>query len=523
MAQELELKFVLRPRHLKRVADMSWLKRFQVTTLSKHKLYTIYFDTPDLALKANDCSLRIRRDGKKWLQTIKSGSQIRAGVHQHDEWEIPLIDAHPDLSNIPDPKIRKLFRSPDLQTMLQPVFVTRFTRLIQLLKLTRGSLVELCLDHGKIIAGDQTESINEIEIELKSGNPLELLNFGKVFIEKAPCALRMETLNKAERGYRLYSSYIPIPYKASNISFKSDIPLHPALKMIVQNCLKQLNANEKGFLSVRDDIEYLHQMRVALRRLRAAFHIYQQISPDTEWLQLSKTLKWLTKQLNPARDWDILVTETLPQAGAGLPHSTRHLIEKQCQSYRKREHRHARASVGSLRYTILLIDLCSWLYQIDEADASIKSSQSYPDTMRQNTKATVASLINASHQKIMEYGKSIATLDTESLHTLRIHIKELRYLIEFFHSLFPQNSCKQHIDALSGLQNALGAINDYHVAQHLFDEIQIRKKTHKQSKAIGIIREWAAQRIQMKRTALTAAWQYYAKSRPFWKSGDAVV
>lgn len=523
MAQELELKLALRPRCLKQVADMPWLRQFQVTTLSKHKLYSIYFDTPDLALKASHCSLRIRRDGKQWLQTVKSGGQITTGLHQHDEWEIPLADAHPYLANIPNPEIRKLFSNPSLRAMLQPVFVTRFTRRLQLLKLSKGSTVEFCLDHGKIIANDRAESISEIELELKSGNPMELLDFGEAFIEKAPCALRLENQNKAERGYRLYSGYKSTPCKADTISLKPDIPPHLALKIIVQHCLEQLNGNEKGFLTINDDIEYLHQMRVALRRLRAAFHIFQQIFPDAELSKIHKELKWLTKRLNPARDWDILVTETLPQAGASLSHVNLHLIEKQCQSYRKTYHKHARAGVNSLRYTRLLIELCRWLYQIDITDAPTKSSQTHSDATCQDTKATVASLIGASHRKIITYGKSIATLDAVSLHKLRIHIKELRYLIEFFHSLFPRNACKQQIDALSRLQNTLGTINDCRVTQRLLDEIQIRKKINKGTEAIGIIREWTLQRSQVEKTALTAAWQDYAKSKPFWKTNASLV
>jgi len=67
------------------------------------------------------------------------------------------------------------------------------------------------------------------------------------------------------------------------------------------------------------------------------------------------------------------------------------------------------------------------------------------------------------------------------------------------------------------LQDALGAINDCSITQHLLDEIQIRKQTNKQSEAIGIIRGWTFQRIQMQKTALIAAWQDYAKSKSFWE------
>ncbi|MDT8364267.1 MAG: CYTH and CHAD domain-containing protein [Nitrosomonas sp.] len=516
MAQELELKLALRPRCLKQVVDLSWLKQFQISVLSKHKLYSIYFDTPDLALKTNNCSLRIRRDGNQWMQTIKSGGQITAGLHQHDEWEILLDDAHPDLRNIPDLNIRKLFRSPGLRAALQPVFVTQFTRRMQLLKLARGSTIELCLDHGKIIVDKQTESISEIELELKSGDPLELLDFSQMFIDNLPCTPRLENLNKAERGYRLYSHYSLAPCKAGDISFMPGVSLHLALKMIVQDCLEQLAKNEKGFLTVSDDIEYLHQMRVALRRLRAAFRILQQVFPNAGLSPLQKALKWLTRQLNPARDWDILVTETLPRAATSLPHPVLHLIGKQCRQLRETHRRHARVSINSLRYTRLLIQLCSWLYKIDQDDMLTRSGEPHPDVAHENARVTVISLIADAHQKIIRDGKSMNMLEAESLHVLRIHIKELRYLIEFFHSLFPRNACKQQIAALSKLQDILGSINDCTVTQHLLDEIQIGKQTNKQAEAIGIIRGWTFQRIEMQKLTLKETWENYVKSKPFW-------
>lgn len=517
MTQELELKFSLRPRCLKQIADLPWLKSFQASPLGRHKLYSIYFDTPDQLLRASRCSLRIRRDGSQWLQTIKSGGRITAGLHQHDEWEIPLNHAHPDLSNIPDPAIRRLFNSRDLRTMLQPVFVTRFTRKTQLLQPAEDCTIELCLDHGKIIAGERKETISEIELELKSGNPLRLLDFAKTLLEKAPCTLRLEHTNKAERGYRLYrNDSLPSPCKAGKINLKPGMTIDSALKMIMQQCLDQLTGNEKGFLSNHTDTEYLHQIRVALRRLRAAFQIFWSIFPDAELSLIRKELKWLTRQLNPARDWDILVTQILPQVNTSMPQLSLHPIEKRCQFYRKLHRQHAQASVDSPRYTRLLIELCSWLYQIDQPDAPFKSSDT-PPIRRKSTKSIVTSLIATSHRNAIEHGKDIATLDAASLHALRIHVKELRYLIEFFQSLFPQNSGKRWIAALSRLQNVLGSINDCNVTQSLLDEIQTRDLSGKQRKAIETICEWVVKQIEIQKADLIAAWQDYAVIAPFWE------
>ncbi|MGG7056383.1 CHAD domain-containing protein [Nitrosomonas sp. ANs5] len=518
MPIEIELKLALPASCCtKPIQELVWLEPLNITATSTQKLYSIYYDTPDLKLKQMGCSLRLRRIGKDWVQTIKAGGSIAAGLHQHDEWETPLVAAYPDFSAIQHPRIKQLFRNPQLRATLQPVFTTKFTRHLRHLHLEDGTEIEICLDHGKIIAGNRQMPICEIELELKSGEPIKLLQLSRNIVDRAPFPLRLENASKAERGYILFSRQPPPPFKAIKTEIKPEMHLHQALRMIMQNCLIQVGRNENGMLMADADVEYLHQMRVALRRFRSALNTFSQTVSGDEVTAIRKELKWLFRQLNPARDWDILVTETLPDIishfpdQAGLP-----LIRQHCQKLRQQYNTAARKRISSRRYTRLMLDILIWLNKIgqhESLDSLVGSDQVLPPG---DIKTFATTSMAATHQEIMQTGEKLKGLDTPALHALRIAIKKQRYIADFFMALYPQTSCKRYIALLATLQNDLGAINDYAGTQKFLDELDIRQNKRVQYEAIGIIRGWSISCMLEKKKALDQSWNAFRKAKPFW-------
>ncbi len=520
MSKEIELKLTFPSRYIKFMQDMSWLEYQGITAPTVDKLYSIYYDTPDLRLKNSGCSLRLRRIGKTWIQTIKSGGHISAGLHQHDEWEVPIHTNQPDFTQANDPTIKQLFKNAKLQEELQPVFVTKFTRHTQRLRLAQDSEIEFCFDHGKIIAGSKHQLICEIELELKSGNPLEIFRFASSLVDKSPFPLRLENASKAERGYILYSGYFPSPVKATKIEITTDIHLNTALKMIIESCLDQLSKNENGVLAAPDDIEYLHQVRVALRRLRSAINLLYPASSDPEVTSIRKDLKWLTQKLNPARDWDIFITETFPQIAPHFPqHPGFPLIFETCQTLRHKHKKAARLSLHSRRYTKLLLGISIWLDGISQCSPQKVITHTHNKLSDIPIKTSVTTLMADLHQKIAIAGKKLHTLDAVTLHALRICIKKQRYISEFFRELFPQKVCKDYIFLLSNLQDVLGSINDYVTTQKFLGEICIQKnKKAQQHEAIGIIYGWATRCMLEKRKELEYAWTAFSQVKPFWEN-----
>ena len=342
MPVEIELKLTVPLKHSNRLLRLPVLESLSTTCPKTHKLYSIYYDTPDFYLKKHGIAFRLRRNGKRWIQTIKDKGQISAGLFQHREFEVLVKNAQPDYTKIIDPELKKLFNSPTLSQQIQPIFTTQFIRKTRLLHLKDGSKIEFCLDRGKISTDHSSIPLCEIELELKSGNATHLYQFALALQKVYPFSLRLENISKAERGYTLSSGYKRPPVTATIIPLNADMCVKMALKTIYWNCLGHLSSNENGMLK-EVAFEYLHQMHVALSRLRSALNIYSQAFPEETVASLTQELKWLKKQLNPALDWDAFITTTLQTIhDSYADHIGVNMLMKTCKQLRHQHRKTAR-------------------------------------------------------------------------------------------------------------------------------------------------------------------------------------
>ncbi len=493
MPKEIELKLSLPKSCIKHLQHLPLLKTLGISQPIKQKLYTIYYDTPDLALKRQNCALRLRQMGKNWVQTIKTEGSVASGLHERNEWEVSVPRNQLDFAQLGDPRMIKLLSDSGLRKQLQQIFITKFTRHTHILQMDEGSQIELCLDHGKISIDHTKESFTEIELELKSGKPVQLFRLALMLVQILPFPLRLKNISKAERGYMLYTGHQNPPIKALPVELKADMDLTTAFTLIVQNCLDQLTRNEYGTLT-SSDIEYLHQMRIALRRLRTAFDVFVTVIPNEG--SLIQDLKWLTRHLNPARDWDVFVTEQLPKIQNNfVEHTGIAALIKTCEILRKKHNKAARNSIKSKRYTELILQL----------NLCLEEAFKYPGQSQTLKKAATKmalidftkSLLTNRHQQIIDTVKEVEEFDATSLHSLRISIKKQRYTVEFFQALFTPVEIRKYIHSLSGLQDTLGAINDSINTEKLLKEIPISKtKTLVSREATGIILGWNKQRLQ---------------------------
>ena len=205
MHTEIELKLCLPPQSVAELKSLPLLQGYSISEPTTQKLYTIYYDTPDFALKNERIALRLRKIQNEWVQTIKGGGTVSAGLHQRQEWEYPVLDNQPDFSKITDPSLIELFADKNLRQQLRSIFVTDFTRItFQLLFMERCN-IEFCIDQGEITAGQRTHPICEIELELKSGTPSQLLKFTTLLENQCTFPLTRENINKSMRGYALYT------------------------------------------------------------------------------------------------------------------------------------------------------------------------------------------------------------------------------------------------------------------------------------------------------------------------------
>jgi len=208
MTIEIELKYQLSENNVDNsniVADITnMLNASNICfEMNQSQLVNDYFDNDDLDLRRMDFGLRIRAKAQKYEQTIKTAGTIVGCLHQRPEYNIDIANGKLDLSLFPIKIWPENVNVMDLQESLQVIFSTNFTRHTWLI--TQGeNIIELALDRGEISTaqGNPTVFINEIEIELVSGNEKTLF----VLAEQLKTVVKMEPseLSKAARGYALY-------------------------------------------------------------------------------------------------------------------------------------------------------------------------------------------------------------------------------------------------------------------------------------------------------------------------------
>src|SRR5579872_1145408 len=167
---EIELKFVIdeaTSRQLRtRVRALKLANGAPRTRLVR----SIYLDTPESALRKAGISLRLRRDGRRWVQTVKTTAPPRGGLAQVAEVENPAPGGRLALQAIPDPAVRDQVRQCVNGAQLQPISESVIKRTgIELV--LDGTRAELDIDIGEIRAGGRSAGLREAEIELLEGNP----------------------------------------------------------------------------------------------------------------------------------------------------------------------------------------------------------------------------------------------------------------------------------------------------------------------------------------------------------------
>jgi len=349
MAIEIELKLTIDPMHVARFRHHSVLESMALGKPRRHKLHNVYFDTPDQDLQRAGIVLRLRRMNGNWMQTVKSDGGAEAGLHQRNEWEWPVRGEEPELAPIAASDLKLL--TPKLLTRLRPLFVTEYWRTVWQLRTAQGAEIELVLDQGEVLAGDTRQSISEIELELKTGEAASLFEVALAIQEHV--SLWVEDRSKAQRGYMLCSGEtLPLPRKAQHVTLVPEMPVAEAFQRIARECLSQLQGN---VVELGQDPEYLHQARVAVRRLHAVLGVFEAVFPET-CASVVEELRWLMGCLGSARDWDVFVTQTLPHI-AELLSDNRAMVRLQTDAAKIRDtcRQAALEAALSQRYTRLVL------------------------------------------------------------------------------------------------------------------------------------------------------------------------
>ena len=451
MANEIELKLVLQPEQRQRLLRHSLLK--QGVLLKRQEVFNVYYDTPDQDLHRHGIALRVRRQGDLWLQTIKCAGQSGGGLSTRPEWETPYSGQF-DFSGITDKKVRRYLQEPVLLRRLQPCFETTFQRTTWRFEQAPGKAVLMMLDRGAVKAAGREEVISEVELELDGGDVAHLFALAEGLAQRI--SLTPALLSKAERGYRLAAGAADEPRRAAPLMLAPGLTPIAAFRLIALACLEHLLYNQQG---VADDLdpEFTHQMRIAVRRLQAALRLFTPyLNPQLH--SLLPPLRHLMTALGQVRDRDVLLAETLLPVAKDCTEdkALTQLIEKLRQQ-RQDAQQNLQDLLLSPGYGLFLLASLRALHDIEAEDKTpLPEAALLPFALLRLTRL----------RKLVTRRAQVAKPDVpESLHSLRIAIKRLRYSLEFFSPLLKKQSRRALKQALTRHQEKLGVLNDFSMAE----------------------------------------------------------
>lgn len=447
MANEVELKLALPESAQRAFLRQPLLKR--AVARKSARLVNLYYDTPTLQLHRQGIALRLRRQGGQWLQTVKCAGSSAAGLSSRPEWEVPYGGQF-DFSVVDDAEVRRRLDDDRLRARLAPVFETNFLRTTWRIEPAPGVSLLLAFDRGWTAAAGRHEAISEVEIEIVAGAAADVFDLARELAQTLPLA--PAALSKAERGYRLFRGDAAAPVKAADVRLTRDMTPLAGFRQIVLACLDHLQRNHAS-AATQDDPEYIHQMRVATRRLRAALRLFEPLLPPELQSKLLPPLRRQMALLGDARDMDVLLGEIAAPVMSSLADEPRlAALVGVITEHRYRQRQAAMQDLRGPHFGQLVLLAGDLLHRppFDPVEAGAGE-----------TLATFADgRIRRLRKKVRRLAQASRVDDPASLHALRIGIKRLRYALEFFAPLARGKSLSKKLERLTRLQDTLGQIND---------------------------------------------------------------
>jgi CHAD domain-containing protein len=253
-------------------------------------------------------------------------------------------------------------------------------------------------------------------------------------------------MSKAERGFALADDSLSICSKAERVEIRPEMSVAEAFETIVTACIRHFRLNEPLVIEHRS-IEGLHQARVAIRRLRAAFTLFRPVISDAAFDRIETDIGWFTRELGEARNFDVYLQRDLPD-------DERRIM----QSNREEAYDAVIAAMNSQRLQRVMLDLVAWAKL-----GQWRSSKPASRPIRPFARRRIDRLWKSVSQK-----DRLARLSAKKRHHLRIRAKKLRYSLEFMRALHQRRQRRKRFGrAIERLQDELGQANDVAIARKL--------------------------------------------------------
>jgi triphosphatase len=483
-------------------------------------LESVYFDTAKRRLYRRGISFRVRSTNGGYAQAVKSGDLVGSLGRNGIECESRLRSPNPRFDLVSDPGLRDRV-GPFKPGDLRPVFKTRYRHSVRRLGVARPdhpvAKIDASFDIGEIEVGKRSVPISEIGLRLKEGSTEAIYDLALALFEEGP--VRIEVCSKSARGYALAKGRPPITTGGWAVALERSATVDEAISAIFGKCFDHWIANEAAAVDGQDP-EGVHQVRVALRRMRSAVDMFRKVVPKDHARWLRSEARWLASHFGPARDWDVFLDSLLQPVLEADPNDGA-LLELRAVAAERREsaYESVRETVRSRDLSALELTFGAWLDRHGWRHGAGGKRRRRAATPIEVFAETA---LSGRRSDVYHLGRDIEKLPFEKLHRLRIELKNFRYMIEFFGGLFPKQRYQRYRKSLSHLQDQLGHLNDVATAQHLLSELVARADTQRRRRELRS----AAKRVMKRqhdamsdfRTEAARRWQAFNDTPPCWNA-----
>ena len=464
---EFELKLVIPADRL----------RFVVAAMhegkaNQQRFHAYYFDTEEGLLASQGITVRVRKEGARWMQTAKGTLDHSASLLERLEHNVDI--PAPVAGGIPSVNLARHFGTPvgnsiqlalklkadDMLPALILMYETDFQRLKRRVRLA-GSVIEIALDQGQVISGSNSLALCELEVELKQGKPEHAVQLARIWCAKY--GLWMSTIAKSMKGQRLRNGKTFGPaMSAVPPKYDRNANGQQIFITVLQSCLSQVLANASEVAAGSVDPEHVHQLRVGIRRLRTAIRELKTLVGGIDSICVAPLIDAF-RDLGKYRDVDLLTQSVQPQIkAAGGPDVDIHSENSNATNLS--------AVVCSAAFQDALLSLIGYVY-VEEFDMAIQEKQHTHAAVENNVirnsvmknkavKKLICARLNKLHSQIIKNGRKFLVLDEVQQHGMRKRIKRIRYLTEFSAPLFSARKTSSFIASLKPVQDALGIYHD---------------------------------------------------------------